>query len=187
METGRFVRGCQPRRGVIVEQRCGSRCVTVSGGKQDLQLAVRAQRRRDSLDQPLVRLEQAAEQRTPRQGDGDQGCAGMQRSRQLVRGGGQEHGVLQAATAGGCSRTARRIGHLCGIGVDAYDENVRVLAGAAQNRLTRTGSQVDDHVRVEIDLLIQLADVHLEEASSNCLAHCRILIARWRNREKLRV
>ena len=70
-----------------------------------------------------------------------------ERSGQLLGRRDEEQRVGQSALARVGRGTARRIGHLASVGIDADHELERVEAGAAQDRLAGARSKVDHDAR----------------------------------------
>jgi len=64
-----------------------------------------------------------------------------------------------------------RLGHGVRVGVDTDNETARLSRGPGEHRPTITGSDVDDHPVSAGDLLVDLADVDLEDPPADNLSH----------------
>jgi hypothetical protein len=86
-----------------------------------------------------------------------------------------EQRVRQATLLRRPCRTARRIGHRRGVGIDADDEARRLVASPPEDRPTVAGPEIDMDPVGAGDPLMELADVHLGDPSTGHDAHRRNL------------
>ena len=100
-------------------------------------------------------------------------AAVSQRAGQRFGGLDQEPGVGQAERATSSGRTTGRLGHSRGARVDADDQVARVSRGPREHRSAVAGAEIDDHPVGPGDLLVELADVDVDDAPADDLSHGR--------------
>jgi hypothetical protein len=113
----------------------------------------------------------ASQQRAPREVDGDAISAADELSRRALGGGDDEQRVRSSALGLGASGTTGCLGHPGGDRVEAEDERLRAPAGGLEDGPTVTGPDVDDEPRVRLGQSVELADVHLDEATPDDELH----------------
>jgi hypothetical protein len=143
-------------------------------GEQGFDAAVRADDRCHASKRDRIEAENATQQRAPGHRDRHQGCHSGKGPGERLSRLNQEHRVVRT-TAGAAGRTAGRFDHRRSVGVDADDQGTRFGGRACEDRTAVTGAEIDDHSVGQGDLLVDLADVHLEEAPADDLLHLIIL------------
>ena len=172
IETSSSPAAAQARRIVGLAGRVEGReavdAVRRDDRREDLDPAARCDQRGDPGQRRFVQAEHAAQQRTPRERDGDQVRAARQhRARQALCAGGQEDRVRGTASSG----TPGRLGHRGSHGVHADHQGTRLGACAHKHGSAVTGTDIDDHPVGPGDQVRDLADVHLEDATADDLSH----------------
>ncbi len=126
------------RRGDVVQ--------AVAGGHRGErnERTVGLQQRGDAVGDEGVEGEGAAEQRAPRELDGDLVEAILELGRQRLGCGRDEDRVREAAASWGTSGTARDLPHRAGICVDPDDERARLASSPTQDGQAVTGAEVRD-------------------------------------------
>ena len=137
--------------------------------EEQLELASRADQRRNARGHRGVAAQAATEQRAPRESDGHTGRQLVQLHRRVLGGAKEEHRVRQATAAGRAECAPGRLGHRRRISIETEDERGRLHDRGRQDRATVTGADVDRHSLVASNDLGELTDVHLEEATPDDL------------------
>ena len=122
-----------------------------------------------------VEGQRTAQQRAPRQLDGDEVGDPGQLGGERLGGRRDEQGVGRPPRRGGSGGTTGRLGHGVGAGVDADDERARVGGRGGQHEPSVAGAQVDHDPGGAGAPGGELADVHLVDALADHDAHARTL------------
>ena len=138
---------------------------------QQPQPAARCHQPSDAGRSRRVLTDGGAQQRTPREVDGDEGCKAGQLGRQLLHSRRDEARVRQSALSGRSRGTTRGIAHGLVARVDGEHQLVRMISRLVQDVASITRTQVDRDGRVRGGKVGQLADVHLGEATSSHESH----------------
>jgi hypothetical protein len=140
-------------------------------GHEELDVAARRDDRRHTTERHRVQAHDASEQRAPGHRNGDERRGPRQLPRQGLGRLRQEDRVGRAATRSTACGTTRRLGHPGGVGVDTDDDGSRLGSGARKHRPTVARAEIDDNAVGSGDLLVDLADVDLEDAPADDLFH----------------
>ncbi len=147
-------------------------------GHEDLDPPTDGHDRRGTAESGTIEAKDAAKQRPPWHGDGDEVRGGGQRPGECLGCLDEEHRVGRASTGSGSDGAARRFRHAGGVGVDADDQVQRLGERPCKHGPTVTGAEVDDHPVGPGDQLIDLADVDVDDAPADHLLHSIILASR---------
>ena len=102
---------------------------------------------RDAGEHRVVAAEDAAQQRSPREVDGERGGEAVERLRRVLRRGDGEDGVRQRVPSRGAAGGLRHAG---GTRVEADHERVRARGSGGEHEAPVARSEVDRHVRAAI-------------------------------------
>lgn len=132
-------------------------------GDERSRLGAGREQRGKAGEHGVVVAEDAAQQRAPREVDGQRPGDALQRLRRVLGGRDDEQRVRESAAASGA---ARGLGHAGGAGVDADDERLRMGGGGSQDAAAVTGAEIDRDPGVAGGECFESADVELEQAAA---------------------
>ncbi|NJD30169.1 MAG: hypothetical protein FIA92_18035 [Chloroflexi bacterium] len=135
-------------------------------GKGELQASAGCHEAGDPGRDRLVTADTATQQRAPREAHGDQVGGTDQRCRWRLGGGRDEQRIRQATAPRGPRSTPRRLGHRCRVGIETDRKGDRIRCGRRQDGAAITGPDIDRQPLEAGDEIGELADVHLEQATS---------------------
>jgi hypothetical protein len=166
-EAVRLERRDSPGGEPIASGRDAAQAVAHRRGEQELEPSVRCNEPGDTSRYHRIQADDTAEQGAPREPDGHQRCQAGKLGRWRLGGGEDESYVRESALTRRPGGTTGGLGHRRRIGVEAEGEGGRLPGGRDEDRSTVTGADVDRHPLVAGNKFGELADVHLDEATSD--------------------
>lgn len=132
-------------------------------GDERSRLGAGREQRGKAGEHGVVVAEDAAQQRAPREVDGQRSGDALERLRRVLGGRDDEQRVGKRGAAGG---PARGLGHAGRVGVDSDDERAGVRGGGPQDAAAVTGAEIDRDPGVAGGECFESADVELEQAAA---------------------